>query len=61
MLFGSVWGITGMVMAVPLTAVIRIYLAGLDHPQSKYVAGVLAGRHEAETAYRKGGVPISPM
>ena len=29
LLFGSVWGITGMVLAIPLTAVLRIYLASL--------------------------------
>jgi AI-2 transport protein TqsA len=28
MLWGSVWGVTGMVLAVPMTAVARIYLAG---------------------------------
>lgn len=44
LIWGSVWGITGMVMAVPLTAVIRIYLAGLEHPLAKWVALVLAGR-----------------
>ena len=26
MLWGSVWGLTGMVLAVPMTAVCRIYL-----------------------------------
>ena len=43
MLFGSVWGVTGMVMAVPLTAVLRIYLSAIDHPLPRYCAHVLAG------------------
>ena len=43
MLWGSVWGITGMLLAVPMTAVARIYLAGLNHPLPRYFAAVLAG------------------
>ena len=52
MLFGSVWGVTGMVMAVPLTAVLRIHLEAVDHPLPRYLAAVLAGRRQpaAETA-----------
>ena len=41
MLFGSVWGVTGMVMAVPLTAVCRIYLEAIDHPLSLHLAHAL--------------------
>ena len=48
MLWGSVWGLTGMVLAVPLTAVIRIYLAGLEHPLPRYFALVLSGRQDEE-------------
>ena len=44
LIWGSAWGLTGMVLAVPLTAVIRIYLAGLEHPLAKWAANVLAGR-----------------
>ena len=43
MLWGSVWGVTGMVLAVPMTAVARIYLASIDHPLPRYLASVLAG------------------
>lgn len=43
MLWGSVWGVTGMVLAVPMTAVGRIYLASVEHPLPRYVATVLAG------------------
>mmetsp|Transcript_56579 Transcript_56579/g.129964 ORF Transcript_56579/g.129964 Transcript_56579/m.129964 type:complete len:426 (-) Transcript_56579:135-1412(-) len=47
MLWGSVWGITGMVLAVPITAVSRIYLAGLEHPLPRYFAYVLSSGEEA--------------
>jgi len=44
MLWGSVWGATGMVLAVPITAVVRIYLAALEHPLPRYFASLLAGK-----------------
>ena len=43
MLFGSVWGITGMVMAVPMTAVIRLIISNIDHPIARFVSRTLAG------------------
>lgn len=46
LIFGSVWGVTGMVMAVPMTGVLRIYLAAVDHPLSQYVANVMGGIHQ---------------
>jgi AI-2 transport protein TqsA len=55
MLWATVWGITGMVLAVPLTAVIRIYLQGLDHPLAKFVANVLAGKESG------GGKSVAPL
>jgi len=45
MVWGSIWGVSGMVLAVPLTAVLRLYLAGLDHPIPRYVAAILSGQH----------------
>ena len=42
-LWGLLWGVTGMVMAVPMTAVLRIYLENIDHPTPRYVAQMLAG------------------
>ena len=45
------WGVTGMVLAVPMTAVARIYLASVEHPLLRYLASVLAG-----TADELGGV-----
>ena len=46
MVFGSVWGVTGMVLAVPMTAVLRIHLAYVDHPLPRYLAARLVGRDE---------------
>ena len=48
MLWGSVWGVTGMVLAVPMTAVMRIYLAHIAHPLPRYFAAVLAGAPDDE-------------
>ena len=50
MLWGSVWGVTGMVLAVPMTAVLRIYLESVDHPLSRYIASVLAGTSDERAA-----------
>jgi len=44
LLWGSVWGITGMVLAVPITAVIRIYLENIEHPLTRYLALALGGK-----------------
>ena len=43
LVFGSVWGVVGMVLAIPLTAVVRIYLESLDHPVTKLFARRLVG------------------
>ena len=59
LIWGSVWGITGMVMAVPMTAVMRIYLAGLEHPLAKWFALVLAGRGTEGVTGK--GVTIAPL
>jgi len=48
LMFGSVWGIVGMVLAIPLTAVIRINLEAMAHPVPKMMARCLSGR-EAES------------
>lgn len=50
MCWGAVWGMTGMVMAVPMTAVLRIYLEGVDHPLPRYFAQLLAGKPAAPKA-----------
>ena len=43
MLFGTIWGMVGMIMAVPLTAIMRIVLKNIEHPLSRYIADVLGG------------------
>ena len=35
-------------MAIPLTAVLRIYLSSLDHPLPRFVARKIAGGHSAD-------------
>ena len=44
MLWGAVWGVTGMVLAVPMTAVLRIHLSHVEHPMTRYLVTVLVGR-----------------
>ena len=43
MIWGSVWGLTGMILAVPMTAVLRIHLSHIEHPLTRYVASALDG------------------
>ena len=43
MLWGSLWGIVGMCLAVPITAVIKICLQSLDHPLPRFISGVFEG------------------
>lgn len=43
MLFGTIWGMVGMVMAVPMTAVLRIFLKNVEHPLPRWVAEVMGG------------------
>ena len=46
MFWGTIWGMTGMVLAVPLTAVLRLYLQSVDHPIAQRVAQMLSGQSE---------------
>lgn len=41
--FGTLWGIVGMIMAVPLTAIVRIVLSNIEHPLPRYIADILGG------------------
>ena len=41
------WGITGMILAVPITAVLRIYLEDIKHPLTKFIAKVSCTPHMA--------------
>eukprot|EP00908_Phaeocystis_cordata_P015267 Transcript_26393.p1 GENE.Transcript_26393~~Transcript_26393.p1 ORF type:complete len:454 (-),score=197.64 Transcript_26393:69-1376(-) len=43
MIWGSVWGLTGMILAVPMTAVMRIHLSYIEHPLMRYFASMLDG------------------
>ena len=56
MLWGSLWGVTGMVLAVPLTAVLRIHLAALEHPLPRYVADILSGHSHSHSHSKPGAV-----
>jgi AI-2 transport protein TqsA len=42
MLWSALWGVTGLVLAVPLTAIMRIHLAHVDHPLPRMVLRMLA-------------------
>jgi hypothetical protein len=41
MVWGSMWGLTGMVLAVPITAVLKIYMEHIDHPLTDFVVSIL--------------------
>ena len=41
--WSAIWGVTGMVLAVPLTAMMRIHLSHIDHPLTRMVLRVLDG------------------
>lgn len=49
-LFYVIWGVAGAILAVPVTAVIRIILSSIDHPYAHIVINVLEGRLSAATA-----------
>lgn len=49
MFWGMMWGITGMFLAIPITAGIKIVLEGI--PSTQALADVMAGRWEAATEY----------
>jgi len=44
MLWGSLWGVVGMILSVPITAVMKICLGTLDHPLPRFLAGAFEGR-----------------
>lgn len=58
MVWGMLWGIIGMVLAVPMTAVLKIHLASVDHPAAAFIVRMLAGHegdHEDGTSRGEGG------
>mmetsp|Transcript_43695 Transcript_43695/g.102762 ORF Transcript_43695/g.102762 Transcript_43695/m.102762 type:complete len:104 (+) Transcript_43695:1261-1572(+) len=44
MLWGSLWGVVGMILSVPMSAVLKICLASLDHPFTKFCARLMEGK-----------------
>lgn len=44
MLWSYLWGVPGLVLAVPITAVLKIYLNAIDHPFAEALANALDGR-----------------
>ena len=52
-IWSMLWGLTGMVLAVPITAVLKIHLDSIDHPASQFLVRILvggaAGPHEGST------------
>ena len=49
MFWGMMWGITGMFLAIPITAGMKIILEGI--PSTQPLADVMAGRWEAATSF----------
>ena len=43
MIWGMLWGLIGMVLAVPMTAVLKIQLENVDHPAAAYIVRLLVG------------------
>lgn len=39
--WGAVWGIAGMVLSVPITCAIRLWLIEVDHPHARFLHGLL--------------------
>jgi len=40
---GCRWGVTGMLLAVPITAVLRIHLSHIYYPLPRWIAALLVG------------------
>jgi AI-2 transport protein TqsA len=40
----AIWGVTGAILAVPITAVIRITVTETNHPYAKFIQNILEGR-----------------
>lgn len=53
MLWAALWGVIGMVLAVPITAILRIRLEHIDSPMTQHLADLLAGK-------KKIRVPLEP-
>jgi predicted PurR-regulated permease PerM len=56
MVWGMLWGVIGMVLAVPMTAVLKIHLTYIDHPVADYLVRLLVGHGAKEQDEDGGGV-----
>lgn len=54
--WGFLWGIVGALLAVPLTAILKIWFSHIDHPFILFVVRVLDGKLTAVDKKRKGSV-----
>jgi len=43
LIWGYIWGITGMLMAVPITAVLKIVLSNIDGPNARFISELMSG------------------
>ena len=43
--WGVLWGLIGVVLSVPITAILKIYLTHIDHPVAAFLVRLLAGVH----------------
>lgn len=41
--WGSIWGIVGAFLSVPITVVLRLWLLGIDHPSTNFLGRLLGG------------------
>ena len=41
--WGVLWGLIGVVLSVPITAILKIYLTHIDHPVAAFLVRLLAG------------------
>jgi hypothetical protein len=46
-LWYALWGVPGAILAVPITAVLRIVMAQMDHPYAHIIVCILEGRISA--------------
>ena len=56
-IWSMLWGLTGMILAVPITAVLKIHLDSIDHPASKFLVRLLVG---GDGAADEGAMALQP-
>ena len=60
MLWGSLWGVVGMILSVPITAVLKICMATLDHPLPRVPSRLLPPPPRARAARRERAPSLTP-